>query len=188
MRSTGGPAATRGAVTWAVVAAVPDAPLRMWCGDDAVDVRDAASLARDVSASGSASRTLLIEARLRPVVLLQDRPRGVLGEALGLALVGLERLSEPQRERVREQREPSLFHLPVRPGKYGLHREMAVDLNALVRVGGGAMLPRHVGRLDANEMRVIGERLVDHLDVDLEPVVARHVEERLAELSGPAML
>lgn len=82
----------------------------------------------------------------------------------------------------------SLFHLPVRPAKYGLHCEMAVDLNALVRIAASAILPRPVGRLDDNEMRVIGERLVEHLDIDLEPVVAHQVEERLAQLTQPAIL
>lgn len=132
--------------------------------------------------------TVLVEAYLRPVVLLQDRPQGLLGDALALAVVSLDDLSEPQRERVCAQEEPSLFHLPKRPGKYGLDREVAVDLNGLLRIGCEALLPRAVGRLDDNEMRVIGERLVDHLDVDLEPIVARQVEERLQQLTGPEML
>jgi hypothetical protein len=62
---------------------------------------------------------------------------------------------------------------------------MAVDLNALVRVHASAMLPKAVGRLDDNEMRVVGQRLVEHLDIDLEPVLARLVEERLEQLTGP---
>ncbi|MEJ7717403.1 MAG: hypothetical protein WKF31_05335 [Thermoleophilaceae bacterium] len=62
---------------------------------------------------------------------------------------------------------------------------MAVDLNALVRVHATAMLPRAVGRLDDHEMRVIGQRLAEHLDIDLEPLLARLVEERLEPLTRP---
>lgn len=81
--------------------------------------------------------------------------------------------------------EPALFHLPVKPAKYGLSKEMAVDLNALVRVHASAILPRAVGRLDDNEMRVIGERLIEHLDVDLDPLLTRLVDERIARILGP---
>jgi hypothetical protein len=37
-------------------------------------------------------------------------------------------------------------------------------------------------------MRVIGERLVAHLDIDLDPVIAREIEDRLQQLTGPEML
>ena len=86
----------------------------------------------------------------------------------------------------REHREPSLFHLALAPAKYGLHKEMAIDLNALVRVHASAMLPRAVGALDDSEMRVIGQRLAEHLDIDLEPLIAARVEARLDELTRPA--
>jgi hypothetical protein len=107
---------------------------------------------------------------------------------LALAIVSLVGLSENQQQAVRDQREPSLFHLPARQAKYGFTDEMAVDLNGLLRIGCEALLPRSVGKLDDNEMRVIGERLVAHLDIDLEPVIAREVEERLQQLTGPEML
>jgi hypothetical protein len=47
------------------------------------------------------------------------------------------------------------------------------------------VLPRAVGHLDDSEMRVIGQRLVEHLDIDLEPILARLVEERLDQLTSP---
>jgi hypothetical protein len=62
---------------------------------------------------------------------------------------------------------------------------VAIDLNALVRVHASAILPRAVGRLDDNELRVVGQRLVEHLDIDLEPLLARLVEERLQALAEP---
>lgn len=47
---------------------------------------------------------------------------------------------------------------------------MANDLNALVRLHATAIVPRAVGRLDDKEMRVIGQPLVEH--IDLEPLPA----------------
>jgi mRNA-degrading endonuclease toxin of MazEF toxin-antitoxin module len=176
----------RGAIVWAIVAYVPEAPFRLWLGDQHSpgELADAPSYAEQVRRQGlDAEQTFLVKGKLRPVVLLQDRPRSVLREIVALRMVRLETLTEAQRASIREQREPSLFHLPVQPAKYGLSREMAIDLNALVRVHASAMLPRAVGRLDDNEMRVVGQRLVEHLDIDLEPLIARLVEERLEQLT-----
>ncbi len=177
----------RGAIVWALVGFVPEAPFRLWHGDEhpASAIGDAASFGRQVRAGLEPQQTFLVDGKLRPVVLLQDRPRRVLREIVGLRMVRLETLREQAQAQVRQQREESLFHLPVRPQKYGLSKEMAVDLNALVRVHGTALLPRAVGRLDDNEMRVIGQRLVEHLDIDLEPLLAKLVEERLDILTRP---
>jgi hypothetical protein len=109
----------------------------------------------------------------------------VLREIVGLRMVRMEALPGSQQVRIREHREPSLFHLGVNESKYGLSKEMAIDLNALVRVHATALLPRAVGHLDDSEMRVIGQRLVEHLDIDLEPILARLVEERLDQLTSP---
>ena len=100
-------------------------------------------------------------------------------------MVRLETLPESQQATIRRHEEPSLFHLAVHESKYGLSKEMAIDLNALVRVHATAVLPRAVGHLDDNEMRVIGQRLVEHLDIDLEPLLARLVEEHLDQLTSP---
>lgn len=178
----------RGAIVWAVVAYVPEAPFRVWLGPDhpPAELPDARAYAEQVRHRGlDAEQTFLVPGKLRPIVLLQDRPRGVLREIVALRVVRLETLSDAQRASIRAQDEPSLLHLPVRPAKYGLSKEMAVDLNALVRIHASAMLPKAVGRLDDNEMRVVGERLVEHLDVDLEPLLARLVEERLEQLTDP---
>jgi len=178
----------RGAIVWALVGFVPEAPFRVWNGEDhpTATVPDARTFAQQVREQGlDAQQTFLVDGKLRPVVLLQDRPRRVLREIVGLRMVRIETLPGPAQTSIREQREPSLFHLPARPPKYGLSKEMAVDLNALVRVHATAMLPRAVGRLDDHEMRVIGQRLAEHLDIDLEPLLARLVEERLELLTRP---
>lgn len=178
----------RGAIVWAIVAYVPEAPFRVWLGakHGPGEIADARSYADQVRKQGlDAEQTFLVEGKLRPVVLLQDRPRGVLREIVALRMVRLETLADDQQASIRGRREPSLLHLPVRPAKYGLSKEVAIDLNALVRVHASALLPRAVGRLDDNEMRLVGQRLVEHLDIDLEPLLARLVEERLEQLTDP---
>ncbi len=177
----------RGAIVWTIVAYVPQAPFYLWLGEEhpTGEIADAHAFAQLVRRQGlDAEQTFLVEGKLRPVLLLQDRPRRALREVVALRMVRLETLSEIQRASIRAQREPSLFHLPVRPAKYGLSKEMAIDLNALVRVHASAILPKAVGRLDDNELRVVGQRLVEHLDIDLEPLLARLVEERLEALTG----
>lgn len=181
-------AGLRGAIVWAIVPYVPEAPFRIWLGDDQPvgEIPDARAYAQQVGDQGlEAEQSFVVAGKLRPVVLLQDRPRGALKEIVALRMVRLEPLSPEDQASIRKQQEPSLFHLPVRGDKYGLSKEVAIDLNALVRVHSSAFLPKAVGRLDANEMRVIGERLADHLDIDLEPVIARRVEERLEALIRP---
>lgn len=181
-------AGLRGAIVWAIVPYVPQAPFRLWLGDDhpVAELADARGYADQVRVQGlEAEQRFVVGGKLRPVLLLQDRPRGVLKEIVALRMLRLETLAEDDQARIRQQQEPSLFHLPVRLEKYGLSKEVAVDLNSLVRVHASAFLPKAVGRLDENEMRVVGERLAEHLDIDLEPVIARQVEERLEALTPP---
>ena len=165
---------------------MPQAPFRIWLGADQplAEIPDAESYARQARHQGLPSeQTFLVEGKLRPVVLLQDRPRRALREIVALRMVRIEELALEQRESIRRLREPSLFHLPVDKDKYGLAKEMAIDLNALVRVHATAFLPRAVGRLDDNQLRVLGERLAEHLDIDLEPLIAARVEQRLDALA-----
>jgi len=105
------------------------------------------------------------------------------GQSAALRIVRLEELPVPSQQSIRARREPSLFYLPVDRPKYGMTKEGAVDLNALVRIHESAVAGRPIGRLDAAELRVLGERLVEHLDVDLTPAIeqkARELLERIA--------
>lgn len=177
----------RGSIVWAVVPYVPEAPFRIWLGEGQpiAMIPDAKAYAEQARGQGlDAEQVFLVEGKLRPVLLLQDRPLGLLPEIVALRMVRLEALAEEGQRAIRQHREPSLFHLALRKSKYGLSREMAVDLNSLVRVHQSAIVGR-VGALDDYEMRSIGERLAEHLDIDLEPLIAAKVEERLDELTRP---
>jgi hypothetical protein len=177
----------RGAIVWAVTPYTPEAPFRLWLGADqpVAEIADASAYARQARHQGlDAEQTFLVGGKLRPVLLLQDRPRGVLPEIVALRMIRIEELQPSQQESIRGRHEPSLFYLPV-DRRYGLTKEMAIDLNALVRVHATAFLPKAVGRLDDNELRTIGQRLVEHLDIDIEPLIAARVEERLDALTRP---
>lgn len=186
---TQGTPGVRGAIVWAFVSYVPEAPFHLWLGDGVQSgtIPNAETFAHQVRKQGlDPEQAFIVSGKLRPVLLLQDRPRKVLKEIVALRMVRLEKLSNEQRDRIRKHQEPSLFHLPVAKTKYGLSQEVAIDLNALVRVHASAILPKAVGRLDDVEMREIGQRLVQHLDIDLEPLLTRLVEERLDALTRPA--
>jgi mRNA-degrading endonuclease toxin of MazEF toxin-antitoxin module len=168
----------RGAIVWAVTPYVAEAPFRVVIGEA---VRSFAS-ARDVGLAVRqrelpSEHVQLVQSKLRPVVLLQDRPRRALPEFAALRLVRLETLAPSRRDRIRRQEEPSLLYLPATGGRYGTFNESAVDVNALVRVHESAIVGRPVGRLDAAELRALGERLVEHLDLDVTGLLERKLEE-----------
>ena len=121
---------------------------------------------------------------LRPVVILQERPRRALLEYAALRIARLEEPSPGQQESIRAHREPSLFYLPANRAKYGMTKEGVIDLNALIRIHGSAIAGRPIGRLDAAELRAVGERLVEHLDIDLTLVVERKIRERTERLAA----
>lgn len=176
----------RGAIVWAVAPYAPHAPFRLWGGERqrVSTVEDATELARLVAGRGlDAEQTFLMPAKLRPVVLLQERPRHALPEYAALRIVRLEKLSRERQEAIRQQREPSLFYLRAQPARYGMTKEGAVDLNALVRIHSSAIAGSPIGRLDENELRVVGERLAEHLDLDLQLLVERKARELLARLA-----
>jgi mRNA-degrading endonuclease toxin of MazEF toxin-antitoxin module len=177
----------RGAIVWAVAPYVPQAPFRIWGGPEqpVATVATATELAQHVLRRGlDAEQTFVVGAKLRPVVVLQERPRRALPEYAALRIVRLEELSEPGRESVRARAEPSLFYLPGEPRKYGMTKEGAVDLNSLLRIHESAIAGRAIGRLDAAELRVLGERLVEHLDIDLTAAIERKARGLLEEIAA----
>lgn len=180
MRSASELTGLRGAIVWAVTPYVPQAPFLLWAGAGAAvrEIPTARALALAVRARElDPEQTYLVPGKLRPVVLLQDRPRRALPEFAALRLVRLEALRAAEQEAIRGGREPSLLYLAPNVAKYGLTRENAVDINALLRVHESAIVGRPVGRLDSEELRTIGERLVEHLDIDLVPLLDRRLRE-----------
>jgi hypothetical protein len=106
----------------------------------------------------------------------------VLPEYAALKLARFTKLKAGDQQRVRDGKDEALFYLPLNRAKYGLEQENAIDLNSLVRVHRSAIVTQPVGRLDANEIDVLGRRLAHFLDVDLEPAIREGVIERWQKL------
>ena len=177
----------RGAIVWAIAPYAPTAPFRIWGGPDqpVAVVETATDLARMALERGlDPEQTFLTAGKLRPVVILQDRPRRALPEYAALRIVRLEGLPRAGQEAIRAGREPSLFYLKAGRAKYGMTKEGAIDLNSLLRIHESAIAGRPIGRLDADEMRAVGESLAQHLDIDLTLLVERKIRERMARLAA----
>jgi len=170
----------RGAVVWALTAFQPEAPFTLVGQDGATrPYPTAAEVAKAVGSGELADvPTFQAPAKIRPLVLLQDRPRGKLPEYAALKLARFTKLNEADQERVRNGDEPALFHLPENKPKYGLNQENAIDLNSLVRMHQSAIVTKPVGRLDRNEIDALGRRLAKFLDIDLGPEIQAGINER----------
>ncbi len=128
---------------------------------------------------------IVLKAKIRPVLLLQDRPLGRFGEYAALQLTGLDNFAAGDREAIREQREPALFYLnPRATTRYGLKKESVVELNSLVRVRREALVGRRLGHVDGAEFRTICERLAAVTDLDLANLVVRKADQLLRRLGS----
>ncbi len=128
--------------------------------------------------------TIPTRAKIRPVLLLQDRPLGRFPEFAALQISSLRNLGALA-ERVRKQQEPALFHLDASRGRYGLRNDSFIDLQSLVRVRKEALVGRKLGTVDANEFRTICERLVLVCDLDLKNLIVREAADLIKRLRGP---
>lgn len=176
----------RGAIVWAIVPYVLECPVSVLTGRaGAVRAFETASGLARAARDGrlGAEQAYVLPGKLRPVVLLQDRPLGALPEFAALRLVRLETLEPAQQDRIRRQEARALFHLRD-PARHGLTGESFVDVTSLVRVHESAIVGRPVGRLEEGELREIGERLVEQLDIDLTGLLDRRLRELLARARG----
>jgi mRNA-degrading endonuclease toxin of MazEF toxin-antitoxin module len=175
----------RGAVVWAFTTFQPEAPFDL-VGTD--EIERSYKTSREVAFAINKGElpdipAFPVDAKIRPVVLLQDRPRGALPEYAALKLARFTKLSEQEQQAVRDGERPALFHLALNKSKYGLAQENAIDMNSLVRLHKSAIVTtKPVGYLDENEVNVLGRRLATFLDIDLAPVIRAGVEERFQAL------
>jgi hypothetical protein len=113
-----------------------------------------------------------LDAKIRPVLLLQDRPAKRLREFAALKLSRLEKLAPADRDAVRDQKSARFFHLPD-PGRFGLGKQFAIDVLSLVRVHETAIVGPPQGKLNTDEFRVVCERLARVMDLDIANLVVR---------------
>jgi hypothetical protein len=168
-----------GEVYWAVVPSTPQAPFQVFVKDKPpVVVPDAGTIVEGLR-GGDAELRFVVEAKARPVLLLSDRVDPRTGDLFGLRLVRLGSLGEEAAERIREQREPGLFHL--KPERFpDLEQESAAMISAPIRLHESAVhLTEPLGRLDQNEMRVLAERFVTYWELDLHQLLIGKIRDLL---------
>jgi hypothetical protein len=149
-------------------------------GDGWVESPDVETFAR---ARRGESTRIVTEARLRPVLLLHDGTRGEHEDVVCLRINTVKpghRRNRATWERIERNEHLLFFHLPARPGRYGLHAESVIALSSIGAVHKSAILgPRHVGELTARELQVVSERLWRLLSLDLAPRIAASARELL---------
>jgi hypothetical protein len=159
----------QGGIVWALVPYDFAAPFEV-AGTRYDDVRALAADVRNRELRPEFS--VQVGAKIRPVLLMQDRPQGRIKEYAALKLTRLEKLDEDVRQQVIAQRLPRFFHI-TDPRRYGLGEDVAVDLLSLVRLHESAIVAAPAGKLNENEFRVVCERLVRSLDLDLAHMVVQ---------------
>ncbi len=169
-----------GEVRWALVPATPRAPFQVYVKDGPpLEVAAAKTVIEGLRKQGDAELRFVVEAKARPVLLLSDRADPRTGDLFGLRLLRLGSLSGEEADRVREQREPALFHL--RPERFPeLAEEWAAMVSAPIRLHESALeAGAALGGLDPNEMRVLSERFVGFWQFDLHQLLVAKIRELL---------
>ncbi|MEK6328631.1 MAG: hypothetical protein AABM66_14075 [Actinomycetota bacterium] len=168
-----------GAVAWAVVPFVPEAPFRLYAGEGhaPVEVDDPGRLIAAARKGSDSEFTFLVPGKARPVLVVSDRIDERLGELIALRLLRLGALTAREREIVRSSEDPGLYHLD--PERFDLPEENAAIVAALVRVHLSAIDLQPVGRLGPDELRVVHERVATYYGLDLRELVRRELQ-RLA--------
>jgi hypothetical protein len=169
-----------GEAYWAVVPDTPQAPFRVYVKDGSpVEVGEAKTIVDGLRKGEDAELRFVVTAKARPVLLLSDRADPHTGDLFGLRLIRLEALDEEEANLVRDQRQPSLFHL--KPERFpGLAEESAAIVSAPIRLHETAVdFGDILGRLDQNEMRVLAERFVTYWQFDLHQLLVAKIRELL---------
>jgi hypothetical protein len=167
-----------GDVYWAIVPYTPAAPFKVHVTDGApVEVPAASQVVDGLRKGGDAEFEFVVRAKARPVLLLSGHSDPRTGDLFALRLLRLEKLSDRERTRVEEQREPSLFHLP--PGRFpDLGQDSAAMVTAPIRLHETALdMRKSLGRLDRNEMRALVERFVSYWQFDLRHLLIAQIRE-----------
>jgi hypothetical protein len=161
-----------GSIRWAIVPYTPRPPFRIYAGQEREPyvVTDTETLIKGVRRQGDADLTYLGPAKARPVLILNDPPRSDLREVTALRLLRFSKIPENKQAVVRRQDDPLLFHLD--PARFDLPEENAAIVSALVTLHVEAISrEKPAGILDSNEMRVLGERIIEFYGFDVQLLV-----------------
>ncbi len=174
-----------GAIVWAISPFELKQPFRVIeHGGTETRLPDAHTLARRVFKREMAGDfEIAVGAKLRPVLLLQDRPAGRFEDFAALRLLRVAKFDPADQQTIRNGDEETLFYLGHNKRKYGMDKEYAVVLTSLHRVHRSAIVGNPVGAVDQAELRTLCERLVHVSDLDLSNLIARKANELVARLA-----
>jgi hypothetical protein len=160
-----------GAVVWAVVPFVPEAPFRLYAGarHAPVAVPQAGKLTAAARRGADSEFTFLVPGKARPVLILSDRIDPRLNEILALRLARMSALDAQEQDAIRGGADPGLFHLA--PDRFDLPDENAAIIAALLRIHESAIDPSPAGRLEHHEVREVHTRVARHYGLDLHQLV-----------------
>jgi len=170
----------QGTIVWALVLFENEAPFRI------LDPAPGATAYPTARALANAIRNrklhpqfeVAVGAKVRPVLLLQDRPERKLPEYAALKLARLGKLNDEDHAAVRAQQVRRFFYIED-PTRFGLNAEFAVDLFSIVRVHQSAIVGEPKEQVDIRAFRVICERLVGAMDLDIANLVVREASDLL---------
>lgn len=167
-----------GEVYWAIVPYAPATPFKVHVADGIpVEVPSASQIVDGLRKGGDAEFEFVVRAKASPVLLLSGRSDPHTGDLFALRLLRLEKLSNQERQRVEEHREPTLFSLP--PKRFpDLAEDSAAMVTAPIRLHETALDTRKtLGRLDRKEMRALVERFVSYWQFDLRQLLVAQIRE-----------
>lgn len=167
-----------GEVYWAIVPYTPATPFKIHIADGApVEVPTASQIVDGLRRGGDAEFEFVVRAKARPVLLLSGHSDPRTGDLFALRLLRLDKLSGQERQRVEEQREPSLFYLS--PERFpDLGEDSAAMVTAPIRLHETALDTRKaLGRLDRKEMRALVERFIVYWQFDLRQLLVAQIRE-----------
>jgi hypothetical protein len=166
-----------GSVRWAIVPYAPRPPFRIYAGRDREPylVQDAATLIAGIRRrGGDAELTYLGPAKARPVLILNEPAHAAVHEVTALRLLRFSKIPDHDRERVRQQADPLLFHLD--PARFDLPEENAAIVSALVTLHVDAISgDPPAGLLDPNGTRMLGERIISFYGFDVRLLVEQAI-------------
>jgi len=140
-------------------------------------------------AHGGSPMRLVVEARLRPVLLLHDGTRGEHGDVACLRVNTVKPALKARADtwrRIVANQHPSFFRLPGTESRHGLRSESVIAIGSIGTVNKTALLGPPVGALSQQEMQDVNARVARALQLDLAPLISERALEllRRAGLAG----
>jgi hypothetical protein len=170
-----------GRAVWALAPYAPEAPFRLYPGPGErppVIVGAVEPLRAALKAGGDPEVTVLTTTKLRPVLVVAVATDTTYDPGLlVLRMLSFAKLNDTEQAEIRAGADPRYFHLL--PGSFpDLPHENAAIVSTLTRVAATAVEDNPLGKLNADELRVVHERIATYFQLDLGTMVKRLVTER----------